>query len=399
MRGCRMSRWAAARSSLATLVFASIALGGKLAYGHGLAMDQVLLQPDRALHVLRGQLTFDPHHTRGEARTVAADTEARVQRAVRESLVIEVDGARCPLEIEIRELWEPAGATVGDIVTLRCPLAPEARELRVHASSAIAVLAVSVQVVSKQAADSRSVVIEGGQWTPIYHLERPDDAWRLGGANQFLPDGGLASPFRPLSQSGRGERATSFEESRAAIGARYARLGFVHILPRGWDHVLFVAGVVLGSNLRARRLLLELSAFTLAHALTLGFGALGFTILPARVVEPLIALSIAFVGFENLRRSRSARGRLATVFGFGFLHGMGFASALAQAGLSHRAFLLSLVAFNVGVEVGQLAVVGVLFAALAALRNEPRRERWVVRPASLVIGVIGVGWALTRTFA
>lgn len=394
-----MPRTTAARNIIGAVAFAAMVLAASTAPSHGLAMDQVLLQPDRARRSLRGQITFDPHHTRGEERVLAGDAEQRVLAALRESLVIEVDGARCPLELEVRELWEPAGATVGDIVGLRCPLAPDAREMRVYAGSMITVLAVSIQTSeSAGAAASRSVVVQGGTSTPIYRLDGPDAAWRAGGANQFLPDGGLASPDGSVAPN-REVQPSGFHESRAAIVKRYVRLGLSHILPLGWDHVLFVAGLVLGANLRLRRLLVELSAFTLAHTVTLGLGGLGFVFLPTRLVEPLIAGSIAFVAFENLRGASSARRRLAIVFGFGFLHGMGFASALAEVGLSRESFLLSLLSFNVGVELGQLVVVAVLVAGLAAIADERSRQRFVVRPASLVIGALGLVWALTRLLA
>jgi hypothetical protein len=162
--------------------------------------------------------------------------------------------------------------------------------------------------------------------------------------------------------------------------------------------VLFVAGLVLGSSRRLRRLLLELSAFTLAHTVTLGLGALGWVTLPPRIVEPLIALSIACIAVENLRAKASPRGRLALVFGFGFLHGMGFASALAQIGLARQSLVLSLLSFNGGVELGQLVVVAVLVSALALFRDERQLQSVVVRPASLAIALVGVVWAALRLF-
>ncbi|HET9932131.1 MAG TPA: HupE/UreJ family protein [Polyangiaceae bacterium] len=405
-----MSRSQLVRMSSAALAFAVASSAASVAGAHGLAMDQVLLQPDRAAHVLRGQVTFDPHHSRGEARAIAPDTEQRVLSTLRNSLVVEIDGKRCPLELEVRELWEPAGATVGDIVRLSCPLPVNARELQVFAGSALTVLIVSVQAPSgSDAARTVSVLVQGGAATPVYRFDRAPEAWREGGANQFLADGGLASTapdvpaatptavaspmaVAPAASNGR------FEESSGALFWRYVRLGFTHILPSGWDHVLFVTGLVLGASGRLRRLLIELSAFTLAHTMTLGLGALGVFAASPRLVEPLIALSIAFIGFENLRAKPSPRGRLALVFGFGFLHGMGFASALAQIGLARDSFVLSLLSFNGGVELGQLAVVVVLMTLLAPVRDEGRLRRFVVRPASIAIAGAGIAWALARVF-
>ena len=398
MRGRHMPRPSAARSWFAALAFGAATSATGFAFAHGLAMDQVILQPDPAAHLLRGQVTFDPHHTRGEERALSADSEQRVLSTLRNSLVVEVDGKRCPLELEVRELWEPAGATVGDIVGLRCPLAPNAREMRVYAGSALTALVVSVQTPGdSSAAHTVSVVVQGGASTPVYRFDRAAPGWREGGANQFLADGGLASSSEPARSSAPGRAPTpAFDESAGALLWRYVRLGFTHILPAGWDHVLFVAGLVLGSSRRLRRLLLELSAFTLAHTVTLGFGALGGVTLPPRIVEPLIALSIAFIAVENLRVKSSPRGRLALVFGFGFLHGMGFASALAQIGLARQSFVLSLLSFNGGVELGQLVVVAVLMSALAFFREEMQLQRVAVRPASLAIAVVGVAWAALR---
>jgi hypothetical protein len=370
-------------------------------------MDQLLLRPDLQAHELRGQITFDPHHTRGEERTPEdqADIERRVIATLQSSVVIEIDGNRCPLEFELRELWVPAGATVGDIVSLHCPLPEDAREMRVFAGSVLTSLVVSVESPATHAdALSRSVLVEGGTSTPPYRFDRPERDWRAGGANQFLPDGGLASSdsaprgaviAQPQQQDEAGfERASAFE-----LAVRYLRLGFVHILPFGWDHVLFVAGLVLGSGMRFRPLILQLSAFTLAHTLTLGLGALGWVVLPPRLVEPLIALSISFVAVENLRGQTSVRRRLPLVLAFGLLHGQGFASALGEIGLPRQAFLLSLLSFNVGVELGQLVVVSVLALGLFWIRDEARLQRFAVRPGSLAIGAVGMLWAIQRLLA
>lgn len=379
---------------------------------HGLAMDQLLLRPDFKAHELRGQITFDPHHTRTEDRAESLESVGqRVLTTLQSSVVIEIDGTRCPLELEIRELWVPAGATVGDIVGLRCPLPPAARELRVFAGSALSSLVVSVEAEGGAGvgALSRSVLIPGGTATPAYHFASATGDWRAGGANQFLPDGGLASsePAPAETPSAEAPRvqprvreSTGFEEASAfTLATRYVRLGFVHILPFGWDHVLFVAGLVLGSRMRLRPLILQLSAFTLAHTLTLGLGALGWVVLPPRVVEPLIAFSIAFVAVENLRGRDDVRRRLALVLLFGLLHGQGFASALAQIGLAREAFLLSLVSFNVGVELGQLVVVALLALGLVWIRDEAKLQRFAVRPGSLGIGLIGLVWGIQRLLA
>jgi hypothetical protein len=180
---------------------------------------------------------------------------------------------------------------------------------------------------------------------------------------------------------------------------RTVGLGFTHILPGGLDHVLFVCGLFLLAGI-SRALLLQISAFTIAHSVTLAVAALGVISIPGAFVEPLIALSIAYVAIENLvasPRSGRSRWRLAIVFGFGLLHGLGFAGALLDLGVSQTDLPATLVGFNVGVELGQISVI-VLAAAAVRLLPVPidRRRHWVIVPASAVIAGMGIAWALQR---
>ena len=179
------------------------------------------------------------------------------------------------------------------------------------------------------------------------------------------------------------------------IGSAVA-LGFTHILPGGLDHVLFVVGLFLLAA-GTRSLLLQISAFTVAHSVTLASAALGVVSVPAALVEPLIALSIAYVAIENLVRSSLSRWRLAMVFGFGLLHGLGFAGALRDLGVGDADLPATLVGFNIGVELGQIAVV-LLAAIVIRLMPIPaaRRQQWVAAPASVVIAVMGIVWAVQR---
>jgi hypothetical protein len=176
---------------------------------------------------------------------------------------------------------------------------------------------------------------------------------------------------------------------------RFLALGVAHILPFGLDHVLFVAGLALLSP-RLRPLLAQVTAFTLAHTLTLALSSYGVVSLPSHLVEPLIALSIVYVGVENAVSPRLRPSRIVLVFAFGLLHGLGFAGVLAEMGLPDHHRLLALLAFNVGVELGQLAVIALVFGALAlwALRGGNRRK--LVRPVSLAIAAIGLFWTVRR---
>lgn len=182
----------------------------------------------------------------------------------------------------------------------------------------------------------------------------------------------------------------------AAIARRYLTLGLTHIVPKGLDHILFVVGLFLLST-RWRSVLLQVSTFTLAHSITLGLTMYGLVSLPARVVEPMIALSIAYVAIENLVTTELKSWRLALVFGFGLLHGMGFAGVLRDLGLPRGDFLTALVTFNVGVEAGQLMVVGLAFGAVAYWRSDgPSYRRFITQPASLAIAAMGVYWTFQR---
>lgn len=179
--------------------------------------------------------------------------------------------------------------------------------------------------------------------------------------------------------------------------ASLVALGFTHIIPGGLDHVLFVLGLFLLAS-RTRTLLLQISAFTLAHSVTLALAALGFVSVPSSIVEPLIAVSIAYIAIENLLTTSISKWRLAIVFAFGLLHGLGFAGALADLGISATDLPVTLVGFNVGVELGQLAVV---LAAAIVMRLLPvaaeNRRRYLTNPASAAIAAMGLFWAVDRT--
>ncbi len=184
--------------------------------------------------------------------------------------------------------------------------------------------------------------------------------------------------------------------TRLATALRYLLLGFTHILPFGFDHMLFVLGIYLLS-IRVRTILTQVSAFTLAHTITLGLSMYGVLSVSPRVVEPMIAVSIAYVAIENIFLSELKSWRIALVFGFGLLHGMGFAGALKELGLPHSEFLTALITFNVGVEGGQLAVIGAAFLLVGwhCSQRAWYRSR-VVLPVSAVIACTAVYWTVVR---
>ncbi len=182
------------------------------------------------------------------------------------------------------------------------------------------------------------------------------------------------------------------------IAKEYLVLGFEHIVPKGIDHILFVLGLFLLS-VRLRPLLLQITAFTLAHTITLGLTIYGVISLSPDIVEPLIALSIVYVGVENIITKELKMSRVILVFLFGLLHGMGFAGVLAELGLPESDFATALIFFNIGVEAGQLTVIAVSFLLVFWLiKNQQRYRQWVVIPVSAFISLVGLFWTIERVF-
>ena len=180
----------------------------------------------------------------------------------------------------------------------------------------------------------------------------------------------------------------------------YITVGFVHIIPKGLDHILFVVGLFLLST-QFRPLLIQVTTFTLAHSITLAMGIFGLIILTDKqlqMVEALIAASIVYVCIENIFLTKLSRWRPFIIFAFGLLHGLGFASVLSDVGLDSGSFVAGLIGFNVGVEVGQLAVIAACFLLVGIwFRNKPWYRKVITIPASIVIALIAIYWVLERT--
>ena len=177
----------------------------------------------------------------------------------------------------------------------------------------------------------------------------------------------------------------------------YLQIGFVHIVPKGLDHILFVVGLFLLST-QLRPLLIQITSFTLAHSVTLALGIYGVLNISPAIVEPLIAASIIYVCIENIYADKLSRWRPIIVFLFGLLHGLGFASVLQEIGLTSTNFVTDLVAFNIGVELGQLTVIAACFLAVGIwFRNKPWYRQMITIPASIVIAFIASYWLVERT--
>lgn len=175
----------------------------------------------------------------------------------------------------------------------------------------------------------------------------------------------------------------------------YLKQGFEHILPEGLDHILFVLGLFL--LCRAwKPILIQVTIFTAAHTITLALATLGYVSADQRIVEAVIAASITIVALENIFRPTYGKFRLLMVFGFGLIHGLGFAQRLIDERIPEGSLGSALLGFNVGVELGQLAVIGLAVAATFWLKDEEKYRRWVVIPASALIALAGIIWAIER---
>jgi hydrogenase/urease accessory protein HupE len=178
----------------------------------------------------------------------------------------------------------------------------------------------------------------------------------------------------------------------------YLKLGVRHIIPLGLDHILFVMSLCLLST-RIKTILWQATAFTAAHSITLALSMKNIIAAPGPVVEPIIALSILFVAVENILLDTLKPWRVLVVFMFGLVHGMGFASALNEIGLPRNQFFTSILAFNTGVELGQIAVITVTFLLLIIpLGRKPWYKQRVVYPLSALIGCIAAFWTIQRVF-
>jgi len=235
-----------------------------------------------------------------------------------------------------------------------------------------------------------------------------DELWIWAGFLESFPPGHTHLSRIDFGQDQISQRVaqrdeTSFEARRSRSTAqdfwRFLLLGIRHIFT-GYDHIAFlVALLLLGGSLRD--LVKIVTAFTVAHSITLALAALGLVTPPARAVEPLIAASIAFVGLENLWALRRGscesvlRHRWALTFAFGLVHGFGFAAVLRELQLPRATLVAGLISFNLGVECGQVCIVALALPAVRVLRRAPR----FAPAASACIAALGAVWVVARLLA
>ena len=175
----------------------------------------------------------------------------------------------------------------------------------------------------------------------------------------------------------------------------FIKAGFEHIIPKGLDHIVFVLGLFFSFN-SVKSLFYQITSFTVAHSITLIIAAFGIINLPSSIVEPLIAMSIVWIGFENCLTKRQGKVRNLVVFIFGLIHGLGFASVLSVYGLPKDNFTSLLLAFNVGVELGQITVLILAFIITYVAFNKNWKREIVRIPASIAITFIGLFWFIER---
>jgi hypothetical protein len=176
----------------------------------------------------------------------------------------------------------------------------------------------------------------------------------------------------------------------------YLQMGVRHIIPLGTDHILFVTSLCLLST-HIKTILWQATAFTVAHSVTLALSMKGILVAPGAVVEPIIALSIVFVAVENIFLSELKPWRIAIVFLFGLIHGLGFASALNEIGLPRNKFYTSILSFNAGVEIGQVVVIICVFLfIIIPLGRREWYRKFVVYPVSILIAMIALYWFVKR---
>ena len=264
------------------------------AAAHELDYQELLLYWDAGRSQLRGQILVEPTRLSADPAQPGARAAELLDRLTRE-LKLEIDGALCSPRFELRELWVPAGATLGDSVLVTCSRAARPLRLRVYAGPWLHGLRVSVQHVSPDAGGevitSGSSVL-GGSWSGVYTFADPRAGFR--------------APQPPAASE---------------LLSEYLALGIRHIAHGGWDHLAFVAALVLGSA-RLGLLVWELTAFTAAHSLTLALGAFGWVVLPRGPIELCIALSVVVMALCNLsERRRGPRAAQLLAFAFGLLHG------------------------------------------------------------------------------
>lgn len=339
----------------AILAAALVAAAPAAAHQQGIGYSEIV--------IARGEVRFDlvlsvhdlAADVDGDGVTTDAEVRSRYPRLGRRfasALAVEAGGTACPLTL--RDSTVEPNELVRFRLTGPCPEATPVR--------------VVVRLPALTAVDGRNLATIRVGDVLVEHVFTPADQEVVVGE----ASGGFWAAFR-----------------------RFFALGVEHIAT-GYDHILFLlALLVVGGGLRS--LVAVVTAFTVAHSVTLSLAVLDVVELPPRLVESAIALSIAWVALENLLLDRT-RGRWRITFAFGLMHGFGFASILREMHLPRQGLIASLLAFNLGVEAGQLAVVLMTLPLIAAIERSAHR-RSVIAVISAAILVMALWWFGERALA
>lgn len=295
---------------------------------------------------------------------------AELSAYLADRLIVELDGARCTAKLDETGIAKRQKFLYARLQLIhRCP-------------SSSGQFTVRYEVFS----DTQAI---GAEHTNVVDYELGG----TGGADVFEGDHRELQAGEPAAGADRPESAD--DSGFFSSMGRFVGLGLEHIL-LGIDHVLFLVLLLLGAR-NWRSVIRLATAFTIAHSVTLALAVLGWVEVPGEIVEPLIALSIVYIAVENIVRGES-RHRTVVVFGFGLLHGLGFAGALSFTDDFGGRLLGALLSFNIGIELGQLLVVLLVFPLLQLAR----RYTWSAAAhvgAAAVVGVIGLVWLVERLLA
>lgn len=367
------------RRHAAVVVFA-VTFTPLVSHAHELGIDELRLWVAPGTNELRAELTFDPELTRSLDADLTTETKReRVARFVAQQLFLNLDGHRCIPELSVRELYERGGASSGDVVMLSCAPLDATPPTRVTVTIGAAFPA---------------LIVQGSGFTLSRSAPGDDDTAKVSGisAPMTVPGGGSVSFVRE-----RAVDATphSVAWSYASLVKAFFLRGLSHVMPTGVDHLLFVTALTLGTHTARRRLVWLVSLFTLTHTAAVFWVATGFTTPAPGLVEPLIAASIASAGWAAYRQPPIAHTQ-TLVLVFGFVHGLGFAEGLTAVEPALGPFLVSVVAFNFGVEAAQiLAVLVALGLLCVATRLRLDTER-IVKACALGVTMVGVAWTILR---
>ena len=342
-----------------------------------LAMDGTRYELTLSCHVAALLTGMPQGHLPAAARNeFAMLTEVEIRRRatavsqyLREAVWIEVDGQRihlhAPLMPSVVQLRADAAQTPetqrpSEPIRFRGELPVSARQLRIAVPPAFSDV-----------------------------LLRPEGT-STEGPIQALTPGAWSRPML--------RRIPASELSEPGVTARqYLWLGYLHVLPRGLDHILFIVAMAAVAR-PAARLVLEATAFTVAHSATLALTVLGVLDPAPRIVETLIAVSIVVVALANLGINRAAPSRSPLILAFGLMHGLGFGSVLRELGLPAGQTVLALAAFNAGIEFAQLTVLSFVLLAACFWAARPWYQRGFVVPLSLGIALVAGNWAIQRAW-